>query len=790
MTPKKSQSKRETLVLLDTHAIIHRAYHALPEFTSPKGEPVGALYGLAAMLVKLIQDLKPDYIVAAYDLPGATHRHEVYKEYKGKRPKMDEALSVQIGTSRDVLAAFGIPIYEAAGFEADDVIGTLALQAKKDFDVVIASGDMDTLQLVDGTRVKVFTLRKGIQDTVLYDEDAVAARFGFSPERIADFKGLRGDPSDNIIGVPGIGEKTATTLISAFGSVEDMYLALKKTPEAFKKAGISDRIVELLKKSEDEAQFSKVLATIRTDAPIKLKKPTLFSEAFDAQRVKTLFADFGFRSLTSRLDALTKNGVEKAKEPPVIVATEEEAMFKEAQVMLWLTNSEITNPTLEDILHATKTETLADAHAKLESLIAAQKLTRVYQDIERPLIPVIDAINRRGVAVDREYLAALSKEYHTELEKLEKKIHEAAGGEFNINSPKQLGEMLFTKLGLGKGAKRQKKTSTGQISTRESELAKLKGEHPVIDAILAYRELAKLLGTYIDAIPPLLTKDGRLHTTFLQTGTTTGRISSKDPNLQNIPIKSELGRAIRNAFVAPPGKLLLTFDYSQVELRIAAWLSKDEKLSEIFRQGEDIHAGVAARVFNVPEKEVTYEMRRRAKVINFGILYGMGVNALKDSLGCDRAEAQEFYTRYFETFGTLAEFLEKTRRDAARLGYTETYFGRRRYFPGIRSKIPYIRAQAERMAINAPMQGTQSDIVKIAMARLHTLFEKEHEGAAIVLQIHDELMFEVPEDAVTELSHKTRDIMQNVLSKEEMNGIPLVVSGAQGKNWGEMEKLT
>lgn len=802
---KEEKKKRETLVLLDTHAIIHRAYHALPELTSPSGEPAGALYGLSTMLMKIVKDMKPDHVVAAFDLPGATHRHDVYKDYKAKRPKTDDALVAQITRARDILAAFGVPLYEAPGFEADDVIGTIALKAKKDFDVVIASGDMDTLQLVDGDKVKVFTLRKGIQDTVLYDEEAVVARFGFVPERIPDYKGFAGDNSDNIVGIPGIGEKTATLLITTFGSMEGAYKALKKSPELLKKAGIKERALQLITEHEDEAEFSKVLATIRTDAPVAFVEPTkTFLETLDVPKVVALMTELGFRSLIPRVKTLT-GGDEKSADPkkekaetplssslfaPVLSA-EEESLLKEARVMLWLTQSELTNPNLEDVLNNTKSKTLAEAHEKLSALVVKEKLEKVWQEIEKPLIPVIDAVNAHGVMIDAEYLKALGAEYHKELDILSTKIYTEAGEEFNINSPKQLGVVLFEKLGLGKeSGKRQKKTATGQLSTRESELAKLKGEHAIIDSILSHRELQKLLSTYIDAIPPLLDSEGRLHTTFVQTGAATGRLSSQNPNLQNIPIKTELGRRIRKAFVAPNGKTLLAFDYSQIELRLAAFLSGDVKLTEIFKRGEDVHSAVAAEVFGVPQSEVTYDMRRSAKVINFGILYGMGVNALRESLGTDRKEAQDFYNRYFETFSTLAEYMQQTRTSAARLGYTLTYFGRKRYFPGIKSKIPYVRASAERMAINAPLQGTQSDIIKIAMTRIHDVFKSKYHGrAAIVLQIHDELIFEVKEEDVKTVADEVRGIMENVLSKEELHGIPILVSGEAGQNWGELKEI-
>lgn len=783
--------KRETVVLLDTHAIIHRAYHALPPLTSPKGEPVGAVYGLTTMLLKLIKDLKPDHIVAAYDLPGPTHRHEVYKEYKGTRAKTEPELVAQITASRNVLEAFSIPLYEAPGFEADDVIGTIAQKIKKDFNVIIASGDMDTLQLVDGERVRVYTLRKGIQDTILYDEEAVKARYGFGPEHIPDYKGIAGDTSDNIIGIPGIGEKGATELITTFGSIESIYKALKKNKNALVDKGIKERMQKLVVEHQDEAEFSKVLATIRTDAPITFVEPEKsFFETLDLERVRQFCEVFGFRSLVPRVLGLAeKNGVTPTASFTLSApASNDDPLFKECAVVVWLLNSDRTNPNMDDVFAVSGERTLAEAHARLMVLLEKEGLTQVFTGIEKPLIPVVDAMNTYGVEIDAPYLRELSKEYHTELDRRAQAIYSAAGTEFNINSPKQLGEILFTKLGLG-GTK-QKKTATGQLSTKESELVKLAESHPIVEEILAYRELNKLLGTYIDAIPPLLDSARRLHTTFSQTGAATGRMSSRDPGIQNIPIKTELGRRIRRAFVAPPGKVLLTSDYSQIELRLAAILSQDQKLTDIFMRGEDVHAAVAAQVFGISQADVTKEMRRRAKVINFGILYGMGVNALRENLGTDRKEAQEFYNKYFETFSTLAAYLDHTKETASRTGYTTTLFGRKRYFPGMKSPLPFIRASAERMAINAPLQGTQSDIIKIAMARIHALFEREYTGRAhLVMQIHDELMFELDEALVSEVQPKIKAIMEGVLSVTETRGVPILVSAEVGPNWGEMVVL-
>ncbi len=800
MNPSK---KKETLVLLDTHAIIHRAYHALPPLSSPAGEPVNAVYGLATMLMKIVKDLKPDHIVAAYDLPGPTHRHEVYKEYKAKRPKIDDDLVSQITRSRDVLKAFGVPLYEMPGYEADDVIGTIATSAKKNFDVIIASGDMDTLQLVDDERVRVFTLRRGIQDTILYDEKAVIERYGFGPACIPDYKGFAGDPSDNIIGIPGIGDKTATILLKAFGSMEAVYAALKKNPKKLVSAGLSERQVNLLVEHEDEAEFSKVLATIRTDAPINFKEPEKsFIENLPVEKAIALFTELGFRSLVPRIKSLKleANGAEDDADEQSALSTvppsdTDKRLVKEAAVMLWISNSDLTNPSLEDVLNNTGSSSVAEAHAKLEAKLKKEGLYRVYETIEHPLIPVIDRMNARGVLIDAPYLKDLSKEYTKELNKLEKKIYAHAGQEFNVSSPKQLGDVLFDTLALK--PKNQKKTSTGQRSTKESELEKLRGEHPIIEDILAYRGLSKLLGTYIDAIPPLLDSEGRLHTTFIQTGAATGRMASKDPGLQNIPVKTELGRRIRNAFVASPGFSLAAFDYSQIELRIAAFLSKDERLMEIFKRGEDVHAAVAAAVFKVPREKVDREMRRRAKVINFGILYGMGVNALKGNLEAgndgqkiERSEAQAYLNEYFTNFSGLAAYLETVKADASRKGYTETYFGRRRYFPGMKSKLPFIRAEAERQALNAPMQGTQADIIKLAMVEIDTLLKKEYAGEAyMLLQVHDELIFEIKKEKVKELAPKILKEMESVLPPEKTHGVPIISSAAVGSNWGEMEKL-
>ncbi|MBX4198817.1 hypothetical protein KW800_00885 [Candidatus Parcubacteria bacterium] len=793
---KTKPPAKSRLVLLDAHAIIHRAYHALPEFATAQGEPTGALYGLSTMLVKLISDLSPTYMAAAFDLPEKTHRHEAYEAYKGSRKKIDENLALQLERAKDVFIAWGIPIYSCPGFEADDVLGTIVEDLKKDkeMEIVIASGDMDTMQLVDGKRVLVYTLRKGLTDIVLYDEKKVEERFGFAPELLPDYKGLRGDPSDNIIGVRGIGEKTATQLIQTFGTVEKIYKALKKGDE-YKKAGISERIKNLLLDNEEEALFSKTLATIRRDAPINFKLPKPWRETLDLDVVTELYRKLEFRTMVERVKNLLNNKKEANKPEKIIeekregVVEEKVAEDKELELALWVVDSNLTNPTMDDVLAFTKAKTAKEAWQVVDTELDKRGVRSVYEDIEKPLMPVVDKMNAVGVKVDKEALAKLAKDYRKESNKLEKKIWDLAGEEFNIGSPKQLGQVLFEKLALG--GPRQKKTASGGYSTKESELEKIKDKSPIIGYVLEYRELEKLLSTYIDAIPSQLDKDSRLHSTFILAGSTTGRMASQNPNLQNIPIRTELGRAIREAFIAEDSYSLLSLDYSQIELRIAAILSRDAKLIEIFKEGLDVHTGVAMRVFGVRADEVDKAMRVKAKTINFGVLFGMGVNALRANLKTDRKEAQEFYNNYFQTFSELAAYLDKVKSDAERKGYTETMFGRKRYFSGLRSPLPYIRAQAERMAVNAPIQGTEADIVKIAMKKINDRIEKNNWSKDVrqVLQVHDEIVCEVRDEKVSDVAKEFKKIMEEVFGDMETHGVPIVAEAHAGKNWNDMNSI-
>ncbi len=798
MSEKTSKKALKRLILLDAHAIIHRAYHALPEFSNSKGEPTGALYGIATMLMKIVTDLKPDYVVACYDLPQKTFRHEAYKDYKAGRAKADENLVLQIVSSRKIFDALNIPIYDAPGFEADDILGTIVEQVKKEknLEVIIASGDMDTLQLVDGKKVQVFTLKKGINDTILYDEDAVLARFGFEPKLLPDYKGLRGDTSDNIIGIAGIGEKTGADLISNFGTIENLYKKLKKNPEELLAVGIKPRMIELLKNGEEEAIFSKTLATIRRDAPIQFILPEkTFLDAMDIDKAEELFREFEFRSLIGRVRSVfggesTKKSSEKQE---VLFQDENPEETKRLSLAMWLLNSDLTNITYDDIVHYGGAKTFDEAKTKILSDIKEKNLTYVYEDIELPILPIINDMEKYGITIDVSAMKKLSEQAHKDLEKIEKKIWELAGREFNINSPKQMGEILFDELKVGEGTgTRMKKTEGGARSTRESELLKLKGMHPIIDEILLYRELSKMLFTYIDPLPSLVGEDGRLHATFKQDGTTTGRFSSQNPNLQNIPASDGLAEKIREAFIAPKGKTFVAFDYSQIELRVAALMSEDDYMIDTFESGKDIHSAVASRVFGVLEKDVTHDMRRQAKVINFGILYGMGVTALQQNLGTTRKEAQEFYDSYFVSFPKIREYTDSVIAFAKKNNYTETLFNRRRYFPGLKSPLPFIRAMAERQAGNAPLQGTAADCIKIAIRDADQALRNERliEKAHLVLQVHDELVYEVDDDAVEKVSVLVENVMKNVLPREFLKNkrpVPLEVHVLTGKNWGEME---
>lgn len=793
---KKASEKKDkqTLVLLDAHALLHRAYHALPEFTNSRGVPTGGLYGYVAMILRIAAELKPDYIVACYDLPQKTFRHEAYKDYKGTRSKTDVALVEQIKASRIVCEKLAIPIYDVPGFEADDMLGTIVEQTKNNSDlaIIIATGDMDSLQLVRGKEVRVFTLKKGMNDTVVYDEESVKERFSFGPEFMTDYKGLRGDPSDNIIGVPGIGEKTATDLILKFGTLEKIYELIHKDRDQLVTQGIKDRIVKLLEEYEESALFSKTLATIRRDAPIVFDLPKkTWRESCDLEMIEPLLKEYEFKSLITRLKGILVS----SKTEPV----ESETIPKETQIAMWLLDSEKNDFDSEDVLSYTRTHTISDAQKVLDQSILEQGLDFIYRNIELPLVPILTKMQEHGVLIDSDFLKKFSQELHEHLSVCEQKIYTHVGHEFNINSPKQLGEILFGEMMIHATVKgfKIKKTASGTYSTRESDLEKLVEVHPIIADIFEYREIQKLLSTYIDSIPLLADEHQRIHPELLQMGAATGRFAAQNPNIQNIPIRSEQGRKIRKAFIAPTGSVIVAVDYSQIELRSAAILSRDPIFMETFREGKDVHASVAARVFHVTEGEVTSDMRRKAKVINFGILFGMGVTALQKNLGTTRAEAQSFYDEYFKQLGGLSQYIDNTILTAKKVGYTKTLFGRKRFFPALKSPVPFIKAMAERAASNAPIQGTTADIIKLAMINvdreIHT--HKLQDKVFMVMQIHDELVFEVEESVLEQAEALIKKTMEEVLlnvgehiQDDKDYLVPITVSVSHGRTWGDAKE--
>lgn len=832
------------LIIIDGNALVHRAFHALPPLTSPHGVVVNAVYGFSSILLKTIKDLKPDYMVAAFDLAGKTFRHEEFEEYKAHRVKAPDELYAQIGMVKDLLSTFGVAIFEKEGFEADDLIGSVADQAKTipDLKTIILTGDLDTLQLVEDEKVMVYTLRKGMSDTVLYDEKGVRDRYGLEPYQVTDFKGLKGDPSDNIPGVPGIGDKTATILLQKYKTIENLYEELRKIREFKKGEMITEKLAAKLKEYEQQAIFSKRLATIICDIKINFSLKTAdWKKNLKVSDIEKMFKDFGFFSLLKRMTDISPSSQENLgfgllAESAVVPEAENEIYLRgseetgrlkrqladavqvvighnlkpllkpllaeginivaplfDTKIAAYLINSEFRDLDFDKVFYAEfgvggDSQRPADIHKLKESLkgkLKSKNLIRIFEDIEMPLIKVLAAMELYGIKIDIQQLKKLSQKVSEEVVELEKKIYKLAGVDFNINSPQQLGEVFFQRLQL---KTRVRKTGGGALSTAASELEKLRDEHPIVDMIMRYRELQKLKNTYIDPFPQLVDPaDQRLHTTYNQTGTVTGRLSSQDPNLQNIPVRSELGQKFRRAFVAEKGYQLVSFDYSQVELRVVAYFAQDQKMLDAFKRGEDIHTRTAAEIFEVPPEKVTANMRREAKALNFGLIYGMGMVGFSRVAGVDRTRAREFITKYLNEFSGVATYMEKTKEEARHRGYVKTFFGRRRDLPEILSGMPQLVAQAERMAVNAPIQGTAADIMKLAMIKVCDYIQKNGltEKVHPLLQVHDELLCEIQEEAVREISERLKTIMEEVWPVD----IPLVVDVKSGLNWAEMEKI-
>jgi DNA polymerase-1 len=765
--------KPNTLVILDAHALIHRAFHAMPGFTSPKGEPMGAVYGVALVLLKLIRELKPTHMAAAFDLPSPTFRHEAYKEYKAQRAEAPDELIAQFARARELVSAFGIPTLDKEGFEADDIIGALKERFKKEknLKIIIVSGDLDVLQLVEGDRVTVYTMKKSLKDTVTYNEKAVRERFGFDPKYLPDFKGLKGDPSDNIIGVKGIGEKTASQLIQKFSTLEKLYQALKKNK---KLAGISERQKTILLEQEEEALFSRELARIRVEMPLEKSFDDLRWNGIPFDEVGLLFRKFHFPSLMERLEGM------KGSNPPNppyskggdVLNNLPLKVIENLHLAQWLLDSEQRQANLfsadtdkEDLLKRLKEERLYDW----------------YRAVELPLAEILTRMTARGILIDRAQLERTQKILRKEQQGLEKKIHTQAGEQFNINSPVELRRILFEKFGLS--AKGIRKTPGGEISTQWSELAKLRHRHPMVTDVMRHREIAKLLSTYVEPFARSFPHDGVVHSTFNQTATVTGRLSSSNPNMQNLPIKGDFASDIRTMFRARDGFLFAAFDYSQFELRIAAHLAQDKKMIAAFQNGSDIHRQTAAAIFHVAPEAVTPQMRRQAKTINFGILYGMGASALAEQLEVSREEARAFLDEYFNQFEDLTRYRQEALAQARKRGWVATMVGRKRHLPTLNSSLAFVRAEAERMAINAPIQGSQADMIKKAMIDIdRALRLADSNDIYLLLQIHDELVFEIKKEKVKEIVPRIKELMEQV----EKLSVPLVVDVRVGPSLGEL----
>jgi DNA polymerase-1 len=868
---------KKRIFLLDGHSLSYRAFFALPtSLATSSGQVTNAVYGFTSMLIKLLAEERPDRIVVAFDKGPPTERLAQYAEYKAGRTEAPDEFREQMGLIREVLETLGVPIVEVEGHEADDAIGTLAVRARDEgMEAVIVTADRDFFQLV-GPGIRVMFNRKGISDIVDYDEAAVEARFGLPPEKYLDYVALKGDPSDNIPGVPGVGEKTASRLIQDHGNVEAV-LANAET--------LSPKLAAAITEAGDRLRLNKDLARLRTDLDLDIDPDGCILADRDDDAVRRLFNSLEFRTLLERLEeagvapsgaaaevrelaleetstrdavALLEKGepvavalVARGREPVAIGMSSGEGIGRTLSlsgsvpeaVAAWL-----DDPTRPKWVHDAKElgataallgievagvafDTLlagylldpaeasyplpalserylgADVLGKAEetegaegqlplgeawrepaaqaaavALLAPVMAERVekagvrplLEDVELPLAGVLARMQAAGVALDIDYLKELSETLGDRMRTLEEEIYEHAGEEFNLNSPPQLRVVLYEKLKLVPG----KRTPKGQLSTDASVLEKLRDRHPIIDALLSYRELAKLKSTYLDALPPLVTA-GRLHTTFNQVGAATGRLSSLNPNLQNIPVRGETGRQIRKAFVASPGHLLVVADYSQIELRVLAHLSGDEALAEAFAADTDIHAATAGKVFGLPTEQVDAELRRRAKVVNYGLAYGMNAYGLAQRLGIPPDEAQEFIDAYFAGFPKIREFLDRQVAFAAAEGFTATILGRRRYLPELQSPNPRIRDLGRRMALNAPIQGSAADIMKLAMIRVDAAMERL--PATMVLTVHDELVFEVREDAVDDVTGTARTEME---AAYELS-VPLRVDVGTGSNWAE-----
>ncbi|WP_457631475.1 DNA polymerase I [Oceanithermus sp.] len=820
------------IVLVDGHHLAFRNYYALKDagLTTSKGKPVQAVYGFARTLLKLLKE-DGDCVIVVFDAPGPSFRHEEYAEYKAGRAETPPDFHEQLELIKRLVDLLGLERLEVAGVEADDVIATLAERAaRRGQQVVILTSDRDAYQLLSG-KVVVQT-----PDGRQIGPEELQQKYGVTPEQWVDYRALTGDASDNIPGVRGVGPKTAARLLEQWGSLEEIYRHLEEvTPPGLRKK---------LEEGKDSAFFSREISRMRGDVPLEIDLGACHQRGMDEEGLRAFLQELEFGSLLRELGLLQSQQASRAEWPPpaeswlgytlepprpmwgeltgLAAAWDERyaegpaepaelsrfarlnAIQAKDLAVLALREGVETGPGDDPLLLAyiydpsnaapasavrrygagdwsesAAERALAAAglwRAMEERLEGEERLWWLYREIEKPLQGVLAAMERRGVTLDVDYLKALSEELAAELARLEEEIHRLAGHPFNLNSRDQLETVLYDELGL-RSSKRTAKT--GKRSTSASALETLRGQHPIIEKILQYRELAKLKGTYLDPLPRLVHPGtGRLHTRFHQNGTVTGRLASSDPNLQNIPIRTEVGRKIRRGFVAADGYRLVVADYSQIELRVLAHLSGDENLKRIFQEGHDIHTQTAAWMFGLENSEVDVYQRRAAKTINFGVLYGMSAHRLSRELDIAYGEAQAFIDRYFESYPGVRRFMEETLERARQRGYVETLFGRRRYVPELNSPARNVREAAERAAFNMPIQGTAADLIKLAMVKLAPRLP---EGAALLLQVHDELVVEAPRELEGETVAVVREVMENVWPLE----VPLKVDVGTGDNWLE-----
>jgi len=764
------------LLLIDAYAMIFRAYYAFiraPRMNS-KGENTSAIFGFCVTLEDLLKKINPTHVGVAFDPAGGTFRHEAYEQYKAQRPETPEDIRKAVPVIKELLAAMNIPVLEVPGFEADDVIGTLSKQGEEaGFEVYMATPDKDYGQLVSN---RVFMYRpRHTGGFELMGPAEVCAKYGLQrKEQVIDLLGLMGDASDNIPGCKGVGEKTAVALLEQFGSIDNM---LAHTDE------IKGALRTKVESQVEEIKFSRFLATIRTDVPITLDEALLSKKEPNIDQLTSLYRDLEFNTLLRKLETnqhsqpKTPSTPKKPSdptqldlfaEPDELTANSQEPTASydtiENRLCQYLLNPEVAfNPYKEPDFAALK----ADAD-----------LWNLYNEVEMPLVEVLREMEAAGVRIDVEKLKQAESALMAELNALEQQIYTLAGEPFNINSPKQVGELLFDKLKLDAKAKKSK---NGQYSTSEEVLVALKERNAIVGLILDFRATQKLINTYITALPGYIAEDGKIHTTYNQTVTATGRLSSSNPNLQNLPIRSERGKLIREAVIPDEGCLFLSADYSQIELRLMAHFSQDEHMLAAFRSGQDIHAATAARIYGKPIEQISKDERRNAKTANFGIIYGISAFGLAQQLDCSRTEAKQLIDDYFAAFPRVISYIESQKELARQRGYAETLFGRKRYLPDINSHNATVRSFAERNAVNAPIQGTAADIIKMAMVSIHRRLKEENLKAQMIMQVHDELNFNVPKTEV----ERVREIVVSEMQNAVHLSIPLIAECGVGENWLE-----